>query len=835
MKKTLKYFAAAFIIAIAASCSKEAAIVDNEIPAEKQENPAEEAIPEGYVKLTFTTSAAVKTSVSGKVVSWSANDQIKVCWDGGSAVSESVVVNGSSANFTVTVDGSATDFYAVYPSSINAEISQGTFNVDIPQDQSGRFADADILVAKTTASELTYAFHHAVSLVHFEISSANAKSISRAKFVDLTNNSALYGTVGFTFDANNDIETTAAPAYTDNDVINITAVQSGTDNYIAVIPGKDLAGFGLRLGSASEWFTGLVGENAIPLGERLGLGEVDTKINDGDWYIKETASGTGDGTSWANAGGPELLQSLMGSYNEYQDMYKNLARGWRIDGKTVKIAEGEYAAPGSNGYASGFGNISAFPNGISYTLEGGYTESGVKNVATAKTIFGTDDDSNPSSSRAFFFYHGVSATLKDLVIKNNQRAHDGGAIYLIESPLLTAEGCTFEKNVANAASRNGGAIYVKSSKLSLRNCAFKENTSGADGGAIYLIHSNLSAENVIFDSNSCRTGNTALPTSASKMKIGQGGGALFIKADVSETITAEHPIEVALKGCTFKNNHATYSAGGAFYSITSHLKLTADKCKFIGNKSNGNYAGAVFAFEQPTGAVEDNLDYAFFNSCEFRGNAAQNFTSNYGPHIAFVHYAYTCLGFNNCLFYGNSTTSSLYALYTRGSLIFANSTFVGSNSKGSTSLINAANVAESYPVTVYNSIMLNTSSNRLGFTTNDWTSSYLNYNYNLFGTYTQNVPSTNVQITSEPSGSSATTYDDMADGMSFYSWNGSIDGFTKTDKAAIKSAIEGNAKFGTEYFNWLTSLKDADNNDALDVDIRGVKRNGSYWPGSYQN
>ena len=833
MKKFFKYLVPVLLCLAVAACQKETPANDEEVPANENVAPADENVPEGYVKLTFTVVPEVKTSVSGNTVSFEAGDIIKIYWDGGSAVSDEVDLSSGSAKFTATVAADKSAYYAVYPATTVASISSETLNVTVPQSQTGRFADADILVAKSTSENLVLSFHHAVSLLHFSISSGNSRGITRAQFVDLANNSVIHGDVAITFNGT-DIDDMAHPAFADNDVIDITAIQEGDDNYIAVLPGKSLDGFGLRLGTASAWLPGIVGEKSIDLSTtRPKLSNIDNKINDGDWYIM--ADGTGNGTSWATAGGPELLQSLMGSYSEYQDNYKNLARGWRIDGKTVKIAEGEYAAPGSNGYASGFGNISAFPNGISYTLEGGYTESGVKNVATAKTIFGTDDDSNPSSSRAFFFYHGVSATLKDLVIKNNQRAHDGGAIYLIESPLLTAEGCTFEKNVANAASRNGGAIYVKSSKLSLRNCAFKENTSGADGGAILLLNSNLSAQDVVFESNSCRTGNTALPSGASNNKIGQGGGAIAIKAEVSNTtVTAENPVEVTFNGCTFENNHATYSAGGAFYSMTSHLKLTADKCKFIGNKSNGNYAGAVFAFEQPSSATEANLDYAFFNACEFRGNAAQNFTSYFGPHIAFVHYSYTCLGFNNCLFYGNSTTSSLYALYTRGSLIFANSTFVGSNSKGSTSLINAANVAESYPVTVYNSIMLNTSTNRLGFTTNDWTSDYLNYNFNLFGTYQQpSASATNVQITALPSGN-PTTYDNMADGMSFYAWSGSVDGFTLTDKTAIKNAIEGNAKFGTKFSNWLASIKDTNNNDALDVDIRGVKRNGSYWPGSYQ-
>ena len=267
MKKINYFFAAAMVCMSVAACVKEAG---NDNPGVNSGNTKEETVPENFIELTFQTPGMnVKTSVDGNTVSWSEGDQIRICWDGGSSVSNAVVLEEGNASFTAMVAPEATDFYAVYPSTIEATVVEGNFNVTIPSSQSGRFADADIIVAKTSKEGLAFAFHHAVSLVKFVISEENQKGISRAQFVDLANSSQLTGALSIAFDEDNAIASSIVTEDTSLDVIDVTAVQPG-DNYMAVLPSKELAGFGLRLGSESKWYSGLVSETPV-VAERLPL------------------------------------------------------------------------------------------------------------------------------------------------------------------------------------------------------------------------------------------------------------------------------------------------------------------------------------------------------------------------------------------------------------------------------------------------------------------------------------------------------------------------------------------------------------------------------------
>ena len=193
------------------------------------------------------------------------------------------------------------------------------------------------------------------------------------------------------------------------------------------------------------------------------------------------------------------------------------------------------------------------------------------------------------------------------------------------------------------------------------------------------------------------------------------------------------------------------------------------------------------------------------------------------------------------MFNENVSTNSLYGLYTRGALIFVNSTIVDAQSKGSTALLLAGNIAESYPATIVNSITVNTSTKRNGFNTGQWTSDYLTFDHNLYGSYdiSASVPSDkgNVLVSSLTDGS-VTKIDTIVGGMSYYSWSGTATGFSQTTKSTVVNTIKSNTKFGTKFYNWLDELVgvSGDGLSALDTDIRGVSRGTTnYWPGSYQS
>ena len=63
---------------------------------------------------------------------------------------------------------------------------------------------------------------------------------------------------------------------------------------------------------------------------------------------------------------------------------------------------------------------------------------------------------------------------------------DGGAVYARASSQVTVLGSTFRSNGANSSSGLGGAIYVDSPIVELRECGFTNNQANEYGGAVYV-------------------------------------------------------------------------------------------------------------------------------------------------------------------------------------------------------------------------------------------------------------------------------------------------------------------------------------------------------------
>ena len=818
MKKINYFFAAAMICMSVAACVKEAG---NDNPGVNSGNTTEETIPENYIELTFQVPGMdVKTSVDGNTVSWTQGDKIRICWDGGSSVSNAVVLEEGNASFTAMVAPEATDFYAVYPSTIEASVTEGNFNVTIPSSQSGRFADADIIVAKTSKENLAFAFHHAVSLVKFVISDENQKGISRAQFVDIANNSQLTGALSIAFDeenaisANTVVEKTTEEINAGLDVIDVTAVQPG-DNYMAVLPSKSLAGFGLRLGSESKWYSGLVSESPVVV-ERLPLGTVDTKIHEGDFYVTpDGGASEKDGKSWETAYPASMLKSLIHNHQTTATGYKSLARGWRIDGKTIHIAEGTY----DSGYICSFdGYKDGEDDLVTFTIKGGYTSIG---TAGNRALIGSDNAEPKVSTRGFFFYTGSKVTLDNICISNHTHEKEGPALYLNGDADVTIKDCLLEGNVSTTQGgalfitenskatvtgstfkgnqgSNGGAIRVdKSSRLTLIGCNFLDNVAEANGGAVVAVGST--------NITSCTfNGNIA----------GNQGGAIW---------AATNPINT-LSECTFESNKAAHSEikgdGGAIYSSVS---VKADRCKFLnniveqGNSNNKNKSGVVRVAGD-----------TFFNSCEFRGNGS---SYNTAGKVIYNTTATNIVAFNNCLFLENGNAN--WTIYSAGPVIMVNST-----------MIDASNGAELLRTTdtnsiLYNNIVINTgTASKAGIG-----NCQMSHNYNIVNAYaTTKTSSNDVTGVSSLESGIATKYDTfqagkeagISTGMSYYSWSGNEKDFTCTSNTNVANTIKSNETFGLAFYNWLDELVEG-TGTALDYDIRGVARTETVWPGSYQN
>ncbi len=120
----------------------------------------------------------------------------------------------------------------------------------------------------------------------------------------------------------------------------------------------------------------------------------------------------------------------------------------------------------------------------------------------------------------------------------------------------------------SASSEVGGAMEIRNSSPTIRNCWF-ENNHAYSGGGLYVLNSNSLIEDCQFVLNDA---------------VHQGGGAYT---------SSGRPV---FSRCEFDGNTANY--GGAFLSRTaSGTKVFVQDCLFRNNSSNVGYAGGLAKFD----------------------------------------------------------------------------------------------------------------------------------------------------------------------------------------------------------------------------------------------
>ena len=146
----------------------------------------------------------------------------------------------------------------------------------------------------------------------------------------------------------------------------------------------------------------------------------------------------------------------------------------------------------------------------------------------------------------------------------------GGALYVSLGARAKATHCTF---VGNAASQNGGAIYVvgsvsSPSKLELVDVTFEDNKAEGEAGALNLnSYCRAQLERVEFKGN----------------RAGSYGGALVLIGFLNSTTEGE------LSECRFSGNQATH--GGAI-QVGRNARARASECVFEENIA-ATHGGAI--------------------------------------------------------------------------------------------------------------------------------------------------------------------------------------------------------------------------------------------------
>ena len=235
-------------------------------------------------------------------------------------------------------------------------------------------------------------------------------------------------------------------------------------------------------------------------------------------------------------------------------------------------------------------------------------------------------------------------TIIDNVYFANNTGSWGGAISSVgylnpDDYVLSVLNSKFEGNNATF----GGAIFVESSNLDVRNCTFENNrgvgvgssgTSDTQGGAIVIFPGDSHAE--IIDS-------TFIGNSANL------GGAVSFPGVASDTF---------VDNCTFVDNSAVN--GGAVYFFSEEGSLSVSNSDFIGNDASA-WGGAI--------CVSDNASITITES---------NFEENTAAAATIVTFGSSSLAIDGCNFTENANTYDwgVVTVYSTGDADIKNSEFI---------------------------------------------------------------------------------------------------------------------------------------------------------------
>ena len=189
-------------------------------------------------------------------------------------------------------------------------------------------------------------------------------------------------------------------------------------------------------------------------------------------YVKPTACGNGDGTSWANAMDniDEALQMADLCYSSY---------GTLCD---IWVAEGTYYGDTTRTYAFGLVPGVRVYGGFVGNEPETYNLS-QRNLATHRTVLdgrGQRQVANLNTSTL----RQRNAVLNGVTIENGSHSSYGGGVYAYR---LDLEHCIVRNNVTTGY--YGGGAYIQYGNIT--NCLFCGNSCSAYGGGLYAYYTNI--------------------------------------------------------------------------------------------------------------------------------------------------------------------------------------------------------------------------------------------------------------------------------------------------------------------------------------------------------
>ncbi|GAB3759000.1 hypothetical protein GCM10028817_32920 [Spirosoma pomorum] len=360
-------------------------------------------------------------------------------------------------------------------------------------------------------------------------------------------------------------------------------------------------------------------------------------------YVKATATGSGDGSSWANASAN--LQTMIDAQGVQQ----------------VWVAAGTYKPSSANNTDQRIGFV--MKNGVA--IYGGFigreSELGQRPGVNPVTGQVSSTTLNPDGGRVITNIGlDQTASLDGVVITGGYNSSGGGISNTNSSPTLT--NCVISNNSSGSGSQEGGGgINNTNSSPTLTNCVISNNSSGSSGGGVYNRNSSPRLTNCIITNNSCTDNsgggilnNNSSPTLTncviSNNSVGTtggyGGGLLNLRSS-SPTLT--NCLLVAnqagigggglcndsnsiprLLNCTLTANRAP--AGAALYNYSSNSQTVLINTILFDNQESD---GSAIYDEVGTGVT---ANYCLIGAGETNYTGTNNLTATASPFVGGTDY-----------------------------------------------------------------------------------------------------------------------------------------------------------------------------------------------------
>ena len=266
-------------------------------------------------------------------------------------------------------------------------------------------------------------------------------------------------------------------------------------------------------------------------------------------YVKPTATGTMDGTSWANA---MTLQAALDGYASGDILY--LMSGSYTP--TAKKADGMAVGDGEERDASYI-----LPNWI--TIYGGFAGTEASHTSRNMSLI--------HSTNATTIEGDIGTMRTDMAANNTDNIKQ--LFHLGNTLTVTLDGLVVARGHRDGRLAGAGIVVGSRANATLRHCRFTGNTSGSGGAVFVRSDGTLTVTNSTFEENIARN----------------SGGAIFTRGGVTFTAT----------GSTFRENTAGSGQNGSAIYLSSAVgdesQGTIARCSFIGNSAAGVSLGTVRA------------------------------------------------------------------------------------------------------------------------------------------------------------------------------------------------------------------------------------------------